>query len=128
MSNDCFERTTRWVPCADGIRLWSLHSIRFLTSLVRICLDLFRSNRTLIGIGDWHSFLVLTLLCRVSYKQTNNSCTKPQKSCVLLRNLAILLQMIEFALIGGPHFILVAKLYLSLSKTLFVSVYFLCPS
>ena len=57
-SDDRFERTTRWVPCADGIKLQSLRSVRFWTSLVRICLDLFRSNRTLIGIGDWHSFLV----------------------------------------------------------------------
>ena len=34
-SDDCFERTTRWVPCADGIKLQSLRSVRFWTSLVR---------------------------------------------------------------------------------------------
>ena len=40
LSNDHFERTTRWVPCADGIKLQSLHSVRFCISLVRICLKL----------------------------------------------------------------------------------------
>ena len=37
-SDDRFERTTRWVPCADGIKLQSLRSVRFWTSLVRNCL------------------------------------------------------------------------------------------
>ena len=32
-----------WVPCADGIKLQSLRSVRFWTSLVRICLTCSRA-------------------------------------------------------------------------------------
>ena len=34
-SNDRFERTTCWVPCAHGIKLQLLCSVRFWTSLAR---------------------------------------------------------------------------------------------
>ena len=39
LPNDCFEQTTCWVPCADGIKLQFLCSVRFWTSLVRNCLN-----------------------------------------------------------------------------------------
>ena len=37
LSNDRFERTTRWILCTDGIKLHSLHGVRFWISLVRNC-------------------------------------------------------------------------------------------
>ena len=39
-SVDCFERTTSWVPCTDGIELQFLRSVRFWNSLVRNILRL----------------------------------------------------------------------------------------
>ena len=84
-----WEDNTRWVPCTDGIKLQSLRSVRFWTSLVRNCLN-FQSNRTLLRhIGDCPSFLAepgLTLVCRVSYTTQQacfqmwgaiHTCTKP---------------------------------------------------
>ena len=48
-----------WVPCANGIKLQSLRSVRFWTSLVRDCLKYPQWALDLVWwqIGDWISFL-----------------------------------------------------------------------
>ena len=51
ISNDRFERKTRWVPCANGIKLQLLRSVRFWTSLVRNCLNHPELSREILNEG-----------------------------------------------------------------------------
>ena len=70
LSNDHFERTTCWIPCGDGIKLQSLRSVRFWTSLVRKPAMIIPEQQN--SIDYWRLAKlpclepILTLVCRVS--------------------------------------------------------------